>query len=98
MNTKTANRARARRRWLLALTIFVLSGVLAGDRASAQQPPGSDFALRQAVERQLLLDLPRRANRIAIVVDDGVVELRGEVDNLLARQRTERVVERLRIK
>lgn len=59
----------------------------------AAAPPLTDGTIRDAVEDELFLDVSIRAHLIDVTVSEGIVTLSGGVDNLLAKQRSERIAE-----
>ncbi len=85
--------ARSRRTLAGAAALLALTGLIAVAN-SAGTP--SDQALSDAVEDELLYDPVAPAARIDITTRDGIVTLEGEVNDLLARQRSQRLAETVR--
>jgi len=61
--------------------------------ARAEGPATSDQGVLDTVERELRYDPAIRPDAIDVACSDGIVDLTGEVDNLLAKERAARVAE-----
>jgi len=68
----------------------------ASPTAGGSRKAMSDKWISDAVEDELLFDQWVPAGRLSIKTVDGIVELMGRVDNLLAKDRAERVAETVR--
>lgn len=62
---------------------------------TADSPPEtlSDVSITQAIERELLMDRAVDIDNIDVVTSQGIVELTGTVDNILAKERAARIAE-----
>jgi osmotically-inducible protein OsmY len=63
---------------------------------SEPQPQLSDAGITHAIERHLLFDRLTPSYRINVETRDGIVELTGSVDNLLAQVRATRIAEAIK--
>lgn len=70
----------------------------AGDQAEKDrsEKDKEDQETKRAVQRALWAAKSVPENAISVNVDDGIVRLEGQVDNMIARQRAERVAESTR--
>ncbi|MEJ2055967.1 MAG: BON domain-containing protein [Calditrichaceae bacterium] len=80
---------------LVKILVFVFSFLLVtGNTFLYAQDKGlSDDEIEDAVETELWIDNVVNMNRIDIGVIDGVVTITGTVDNLLAKERAEKICE-----
>jgi osmotically-inducible protein OsmY len=59
--------------------------------ATAAIPPLTDISITDAVENELLMDRAVASHLIDVTTIDGIVTLGGSVDNILAKEWTERI-------
>lgn len=82
--------------WILlalsALAAAQLFGVSVA-AAAAESEQVTDQAISDAVENELLFDQAVSVNNIDITVNQGIVTLTGSVNNVLAKERAERLAE-----
>ncbi|MGF1526448.1 MAG: BON domain-containing protein, partial [Candidatus Competibacterales bacterium] len=76
------------------MALLAASGLWLG--AALAQPALDDSAIRATVTQQLQEDPGVRPRAIEVVVDEGIVTLRGQVDSLLAAARAVRLAETLK--
>ncbi len=81
---------------LMYLSIFLFLCIGLYPSAIAQEEELSDKEIRIALDTDLILDENVGAQKIEINVDDGIVTLTGTVNNLLAKERAERIAESMR--
>lgn len=74
--------------WLSAVGLVLFFAIETG---WAEEPKLSDQEIADAIEDQYLVDRSVDVNRIDIEVHEGIVELTGRVDNLLAKERAARI-------
>ena len=89
MHTKTLHVHRKIRLGLLMGSALLFACMLAGRPVQAQSVTDADITM--AVERELLHDPGVEAQRVDVQTEQGLVELSGMVNNILARDRAARV-------
>lgn len=78
----------------VACAAWIAAGAPGQDRAAAASPfLLGDDEVRCAVERELASDPAVPAHRVTVEVSSGIVTLLGRIDNLLAKERAERIAE-----
>lgn len=70
-----------------------LAGPLHPSTPTVVQAEPEDADVRDAIERELLLDDATPSHRLDVAVGEGIAELTGEVGNLLAKERATRIAE-----
>ena len=91
---KSHTHSNSRRWWptlLAALACAGLSLAQAGSAAAAE-----DLAICDQVEDELLFDQAVLSTKIDVSCDQGIVTLEGTVDNILAKERAQRLTETVR--
>ncbi len=79
--------------WSVAAMLALLSAVGPG---IAEMPALADQDIADAIEDQYLVDQTVDVNRIDIAVTEGIVELTGQVDSLLVKERAGRIAGRVK--
>jgi len=74
--------------WFL---VSVLAVLVAVETVSAEEPKLADQDIADAIEDQYLVDRTLDVNGISVRVQQGIAELTGGVDNLLAKERAGRI-------
>lgn len=75
------------------LMVFLVAIASLSGASSTTDQLVTDITISDAVEDELFLDASIRAHLINVSTMEGVVTLSGSVDNLLAKQRAERIAE-----
>lgn len=91
----TSEKKKERRRirnplGITAMIALILFGPTAMS-AMAAIPPLTDVSITDAVENELLMDRAVASHLIDVTTIDGIVTLGGSVDNILAKERAERI-------
>ncbi|MBD3381568.1 MAG: BON domain-containing protein [candidate division Zixibacteria bacterium] len=81
---------------MIATGLAVMLAVLLSSPATAQQEGLDARDISLAVETELLVDEAVPSHLIDVETTDGIVTLTGSVDNILARDRAERVAETIK--
>jgi osmotically-inducible protein OsmY len=76
---------------ILSAVIPVMMLALVAMPAVASKPQVTDMSITDAVEDELVWDSAVPALLIDVMTADGIVTLRGSVDNILAKERAERI-------
>ena len=82
---------------MIASAILIAALFFPSAALSAEKPKLKDKDIAQAIETDLAIDDGvRAAHRVDVTSEEGIVTLSGTVDNLLAKDRSEKVAERIR--
>ncbi len=84
------------RKILLLLTFALFLGSAPGIQAKQNQPTIKDSKIAQAIEIELLTDDSVSAHLIDVEVEDGIVNLSGSIDNILAKDRATKIAESIK--
>ncbi len=80
----------------LITLIFIIGFVFTADYVCAAERSITDSSITEAIEDEFLFDPAVPLNDIDIVTNDGIVTLSGSVNNILAKNRAERIAETVR--
>lgn len=96
MNVQCRQRTISPMALALALTLFALPGVALAQNEGAAEDGPADQAIADHINRELATDQGVAAHRIEVRVTDGVVTMRGMVNNILAKRRAVRIARAVR--
>lgn len=89
-----AKLAKSKLKFAYVATSVVTALILAGSTLHAQsQIPMSDQAISDKIADELLMDPAVSSMKVDVNVADGIVKLKGEVNNILAKERALRIAE-----
>lgn len=86
--------ASMRKSAVLAVAVLIIAAAVCCGRAGASGPPAiDDQEICDAIDDEYLFDSAVQANDISVSSVDGIVTLRGTVDNILKKERAARIAE-----
>lgn len=92
----TSRKKKWNLRWFGGATAFLLAICLTGTPAMGDQDKPTDRSISDQVEHELMFDQGVISPKISVNTSQGIVTLKGTVNNILAKERAARLAETVR--
>ena len=90
MNRYAMSRPKDNRRLIVMVTMVLAFGLCAAANA-AYTPSVNETTVSDAVENELFMDQAVPAHQLVVSTTEGIVTLRGAVENILAKERAAKI-------